>query len=117
MAGSWNIDVAQSSAIIKSTGRDIAELRLEVKSLGSALEAAAAAIPGGPVVAALRDLSRERLGPDIEAIATRSEDAISSTVNALIAYQEGDVQMDRNAQAQAGAVDAPVRMPGEPRYY
>lgn len=107
MAGTWNIDVAGAAATIKATAVQVESVQPSLEGMGSALEQAAAAIPGeaAVVISALEDVLVLSLAPAAQEVVGRSGTIITSTVQALSYYQQGDLTMAAAAQRSAGTVD------------
>jgi hypothetical protein len=104
MAGSWNIDVAATAATIKATAAQVESVQPALVGMGRSLEQAAAAIPGeaAVVLAALNDVLNLGIGPAANEVVGRSGTIITSTVQAVNFYQQGDLAMASSAQRSAG---------------
>jgi hypothetical protein len=104
----WNIDVGAASSTIKATAAQVEGAQPCLEGMGKALEQAAAAIPGDAavVLAALNDVVVLGLSPAAHEVASRSQNVIVSTAQALNFYQQGDLSMAAAAQRSAGQVDS-----------
>ncbi|MFF2844223.1 DUF6507 family protein [Paenarthrobacter sp. NPDC057981] len=104
----WNIDVTAASSTLKATAAQVEGVQPCLEGMGAALQQAAAAIPddAGVVLAALNDVVTLRLSPAATEVASRSENVIVSTAQALNFYQQGDLTMATAAQRSAGQVDS-----------
>jgi hypothetical protein len=107
MAGSWNIDVPGAAATIQATAAQVESVQPSLEGMGSALQQAAAAIPGeaAVVISALEDVLSLSLAPAAQEVVGRSGTIITSTVQALNFYQQGDLDMAAAAQRSAAAAD------------
>lgn len=114
MSGSWNIDVASSVATIRATAAQAEGVQPAVAGMEQALMLAAASIPGGVVVAALNDVVTNSLGPNANEALTRTGTILSSTVQAVNFYVQGDLEMAASAQQGAAQAGTPAALPGAP---
>ncbi|MFJ5955361.1 DUF6507 family protein [Paenarthrobacter sp. NPDC092416] len=103
----WNIDTAGAASTIRATASQVESVQPSLEGMGKALEQAAAAIPGDAavVLAALNDVVVLGLTPAANEVASRSENVITSTAQALNFYQQGDLTMATAAQRSASLVD------------
>ncbi|MFE4196439.1 DUF6507 family protein [Paenarthrobacter sp. NPDC056912] len=103
----WDIDVAGATSTLTGTAAQVEATRPSVAGMGTAFEEAEAAIPrDAPVVlAALDDVVTLRLAPAATEVASRAENVITATAQALAFYQQGDLVMATAAQRAAGLVD------------
>jgi hypothetical protein len=115
MSGSWNIDVASSIATIKATATQAQSVEPAVAGMEQALLLAASSIPGGVVVAALNDVVTNRLGPNAREAVARTGTIVSSTVQAVSFYVQGDLEMAAGAQRSAARAGVPSSLPGAGR--
>ncbi|MET4097271.1 DUF6507 family protein [Arthrobacter sp. UYCu712] len=112
MSGSWNIDVASSVATIRATAAQAEGVQPAVTGMEQALMLAASSIPGGVVVAALSDVVTNSLGPGANEALTRTGTILSSTVQAINFYVQGDLEMAASAQQSAAQAGTPAALPG-----
>jgi hypothetical protein len=112
MSGSWNIDVASSVATIKATAAQAESVAPAVAGMEQAVMLAASSIPGGVVVAALNDVVSNSLAPNASEALTRTGTIVSSTVQAVSFYVQGDLEMAASAQQSAAQSSSPSPLPG-----
>lgn len=112
MSGSWNIDVASSVATIRATAAQAEAVEPAVAGMEKALMLAASSIPGGVVVAALNDVVTNSLGPDANEALARTGTILTSTVQAVNFYVQGDLEMAAAAQHSAAQAAVPAALPG-----
>lgn len=112
MSGSWNIDVASSIATIRATATQAESVEPAVVGMEQALMLAASAIPGGVVVAALNDVVTNSLGPNAREAVARTGTIVTSTVQAVSFYVQGDLEMAAGAQRSAARAEVPTSLPG-----
>lgn len=112
MSGSWNIDVASSVATIKATAAQAEGVAPAISGMEQAVTLAASSIPGGVVVAALNDVVTNSLAPNASEALTRTGTIVSSTVQAVSFYVQGDLQMAATAQQGIAETGTPSPLPG-----
>jgi hypothetical protein len=112
MSGGWSIDVASSVATIRATAAQAESVEAAVAGMEQALLLAAASIPGGVVVSALNDVVTNSLGPNARDALARTGTIVSSTVQAVSFYAQGDLQMAAGAQRSAARAGVPSPLPG-----
>lgn len=115
MTGSWNIDVASSVATIRATAAQAEAVEPAVAGMERAVMLAASSIPGGVVVAALNDVVTNSLGPNTSETLTRTGTIVSSTVQAVSFYVQGDLDMAASAQQSAAQTNPGAGTPGTDR--
>ncbi|WP_458778765.1 DUF6507 family protein [Arthrobacter sp. D3-16] len=104
----WNIDVAASAATIRATAAQVAGAEPALVGLETALNEAAAAIPGqaAGVIAALSDVLTMGIAPSTREVLERSGTIFASTAQALSFYQQGDLTMAAVSQRNAANIGA-----------
>lgn len=115
MSGSWNIDLGMSVATVKATAAQVEGVAPSITGIDEALTLAAASIPGGVVVTALNDVAVNSLGPNANAAVEKTGTIITSTVQALGSYANGDLAMAASAQASAARAEIPTMLPNRAR--
>ncbi|XAS68083.1 DUF6507 family protein [Micrococcaceae bacterium Sec5.7] len=110
MAGAWNIDVDAAAATIKATAAQVESVGPALAGMAAALELAASSIPGeAPVVlTALNDVLTLGITTGTNDAVHRSGTIITSTVQAVSFYAQGDLAMAAHAQQSAAAAEAPA---------
>ncbi|MDI3241321.1 DUF6507 family protein [Arthrobacter sp. AL08] len=83
-----------------------------VSGMEQAVALAASSIPGGVVVAALNDVVTNTLGPNTREALARTGTIVSSTVQAVSFYAQGDLDMAAGAQRSAAMAGSDTEMPG-----
>jgi hypothetical protein len=111
MSGSWNIDVDASVATIRATAAQAESVDPAVAGMEQALLLAASAIPGGVVVSALQDVVTDSLGPNAREAVARTGTIVTSTVQAVSFYVQGDLEMAAGAQRSAARAGVPSSLP------
>ena len=112
MSGSWSIDVPSSVATIRATAAQAESVEPAVAGMEQALMLAASSIPGGVVVSALNDVVTNSLGPNAGEAVARTGMIVSSTVQAVSFYVQGDLEMAAGAQRSAARAGVPASLPG-----
>ncbi|MCQ1954026.1 DUF6507 family protein [Arthrobacter sp. zg-Y238] len=102
--GGYDIDAAPAGGIISETEALLQPnetVAAEVQNFVGTIEAALA---DSPALASFSHYAREMLLPDIDALATRSANAILATRRALSEYAAGDYEMVATAQQAAASL-------------
>ncbi|MCQ1956924.1 DUF6507 family protein [Arthrobacter sp. zg-Y826] len=110
--GAYDIDAATAGGIISETEALLQPnetVAAEVQKFVGTIEAALA---DSPALASFSHYAREMLLPDIDALATRSANAILATRRALSEYAAGDYEMVATAQQAAASLGILTPPPG-----
>lgn len=112
MSGSWSIDVASSVSTIRATVAEAEGVEPAVAGMEQALLLAVSSIPGGVVVSALNEVVINSLGPNAKEAVARTGAIVSSTVQAVNFYVQGDLEMASTAQRSAAQAGVSSTLPG-----
>lgn len=98
----WDIHPSAVQGVLARTADVAGGFESALTGLSSSLEGAAAASSSGPVSTALGAFAAT-LGSDVDAVLRRTRSAMTGCVDAVNAYEAGDLEMAANAQASASA--------------
>lgn len=111
----WDIHLAEAHHVLQNASASAEDYATDEAKVTESLGQLAMALPNSPHVSMrLGEFADEVIYPHLQKIFDDTSAAFEGTSMALIAYEEGDTQMVRNAQlvaAQAPRPDAP-RAPG-----
>lgn len=109
----WNIDVAHSARVVKTSAEQAEDYDTALKDLESIGERVQSVVSKSPpVVAALAEFYSEVVLPDMEAVVNRTGSAVGNTSWALQHYVDGDLEMAAESQRAATTAVVPESLPG-----
>ncbi len=108
----WDIHTADVERVLRNAGTSAEDYITDEIRVNDAFVELAAALPGSPhVLVCLGQFAEEVVYPHLETIFADTTSALEGTTDALIAYQQGDLEMAQEAQATAAGASLPVDLP------
>ncbi len=98
--------------VLRNAGTSAEDYLIDETRVNDAFVELAAALPSSPhVLMRLGQFAEEVVYPHLETIFADTTAALEGTTDALIAYQEGDLEMARQGRVTATGASFPVDLP------
>ena len=108
----WDIRPADVERVVRTASASAQDYITDERRVNDAFVELAAALPGSPhVLQRLSAFAEEVVYPHLKVIFTDTTSALEGTTAALIAYQEGDLEMARQGQTIAAGAPFPTDVP------
>lgn len=108
----WDIQTADVERVLRAAATSAQDYSTDEAQVNDAFVELAAALTGSPhVLMRLGECADEVVYPQLESIFANTTSALEGTTAALIAYQEGDLEMARRAQTTTAGAVLPVDLP------
>lgn len=108
----WDIQAAEVQRVLRSAATSAEDYATDETRVNNAFVDLATALPNSPhVLQRLGEFAEGVVYPHLETIFADTTSALEGTTAALIAYQEGDLEMARQGQATAAGALFPVDFP------
>ncbi len=111
----WDIHLAEAHQVLRNASASADDYATDEVKVTESLGELVMALPNSPhVTMRLGEFAEEVIYPHLQKIFDDTAAALEGTGMALMAYEEGDLQMTRNAQSVAAQAPRPDA-PGAPR--
>lgn len=108
----WDIHTAEVERVLRNAGASAEDYIADEMRVNEAFVELGAALGGSPhVLKCLGELAEAVVYPHLKTIFANTTSALEGTTSALIAYQEGDLEMARQGRATAAGASFPVDVP------
>jgi hypothetical protein len=104
--GTWDLDIPGIQAVLTKTQGVAKGFEAEMTSIQTGMQNGTQATQSQIIATAMSTFA-EKIKPDLEFIVKRTGDAMTGAVNAVNAYEKGQLEMAANAQKAASSAKVP----------